>query len=41
MIAYVLLALCNGGLGLDYWRFCFPAFLLGSAGAIMSYVAST
>ncbi len=31
----------NGGAGTDYWRYCFPAFILGSAGAIITYFASS
>lgn len=30
----------DGGKGMNYWKFCFPAFILGSAGALLSYFAS-
>ena len=25
---------------MDYWKYCFPAFLLGSAGALICYFAA-
>ncbi|KAL8283968.1 hypothetical protein RQP46_005081 [Phenoliferia psychrophenolica] len=41
MIAEVLQVYSDGGSGMNYWKFCFPAFILGSAGAIMSIFASS
>ncbi|EIW70400.1 hypothetical protein TREMEDRAFT_28441 [Tremella mesenterica DSM 1558] len=40
IIAEILQSQSNGGLGNDYWRFCFPAFVIGSAGAILLFFAS-
>ncbi|KAL8292461.1 hypothetical protein RQP46_001073 [Phenoliferia psychrophenolica] len=40
MIAQVLQYYSDGGRGMDYWKWCFPAFLLGSAGAITCYFGS-
>jgi hypothetical protein len=30
----------DGGLGMNYWKYCFPAYILGSAGAMAIYFAS-
>ena len=38
--AYILLIFSDGGLGINYWRFCLPAFSIGSAGAMIAYFAS-
>lgn len=38
--AYILLIFSDGGLGLNYWKFCLPAFSIGSAGAMIAYFAS-
>ena len=38
--AYILLIFSNGGLGVNYWKFCLPAFSIGSAGAMIAYFAS-
>lgn len=40
IIAEILQVFSNGGHGTDYWRYCFPAFVLGSAGAVMTFFAS-
>ncbi|KAK4693046.1 hypothetical protein P7C70_g9008, partial [Phenoliferia sp. Uapishka_3] len=40
MIAEILVYFSNGGVGMDYWKFVFPGFLLGSAGAILTYFGS-
>ncbi|ODN84729.1 hypothetical protein L202_00613 [Cryptococcus amylolentus CBS 6039] len=39
--AEILQIFSNGGHGLDYWKFCFPAFILGSAGAILCYICTS
>ncbi|OWZ51699.1 hypothetical protein C351_03567 [Cryptococcus neoformans c8] len=39
--AELLQIFSNGGHGKDYWRYCFPAFILGSAGAIMTYFCTS
>ncbi|ODO11534.1 hypothetical protein I350_00314 [Cryptococcus amylolentus CBS 6273] len=39
--AEILQIFSNGGHGKDYWRFCFPAYILGSAGAILSYLCTS
>ncbi|OCF36546.1 efflux protein EncT [Kwoniella heveanensis CBS 569] len=38
--AELLQVFSNGGAGKDYWRFCFPAYIIGSAGAVITYFAS-
>jgi hypothetical protein len=38
--AYNLLIFSDGGLGVNYWKFCLPAFSIGSAGAMIAYFAS-
>ncbi|WVN85286.1 uncharacterized protein L203_100431 [Cryptococcus depauperatus CBS 7841] len=38
--AELLQVFSGGGHGKDYWRYCFPAFLLGSAGAVITFYAS-
>ena len=40
IVSEILQVYSNGGRGMDYWKFCFPAFILGSAGAIISYFAA-
>ncbi|KAK4703392.1 hypothetical protein P7C70_g2833, partial [Phenoliferia sp. Uapishka_3] len=40
MIAEILVYFSEGGVGKDYWKFVFPGFLLGSAGAILAYFGS-
>lgn len=30
----------DGGHGMDYWKYCFPGFILGSTGAMLTYFAS-
>jgi hypothetical protein len=41
MIAAELLMIYSyGGQGYDYWRYVFPAFVLGSAGAMITYFGS-
>jgi hypothetical protein len=40
IVAEVLQIYSDGGLHMDYWKYCFPAFILGSAGAMMSYFAA-
>lgn len=40
MAAEVLMYFSDGGTGKNYWKFCFPAFVMGSAGAICMYMAS-
>ncbi|WRT67097.1 uncharacterized protein IL334_004063 [Kwoniella shivajii] len=40
VVAEILQVFSNGGTGKDYWRFCFPAFVLGSGGAVLTYMAS-
>ncbi|WVQ71582.1 hypothetical protein IAR50_001122 [Cryptococcus sp. DSM 104548] len=39
--AELLQIFSNGGHGTDYWRYCFPAFVLGSAGALTAYVCTS
>ncbi|TYJ57150.1 hypothetical protein B9479_002064 [Cryptococcus floricola] len=39
--AELLQIFSNGGHGKDYWRFCFPAYILGSAGAILAYLCTS
>lgn len=41
ILAYILMVFSNGGLGLDYWKYCFPAFIVGSGGAMLVYFASS
>ena len=41
IVAEILQIYSDGGHGKDYWRYCFPAFLIGSVGAILLFVAST
>ncbi|WVQ78052.1 hypothetical protein IAT38_000133 [Cryptococcus sp. DSM 104549] len=38
--AELLQVFSDGGHGSDYWRYCFPAFVLGSAGAVLTFFAS-
>jgi hypothetical protein len=38
--AELLQIFSDGGAGKDYWRYCFPAFVLGSAGAVTTFFAS-
>nr|XP_019013488.1 efflux protein EncT [Kwoniella pini CBS 10737]OCF52269.1 efflux protein EncT [Kwoniella pini CBS 10737] len=38
--AELLQVFSDGGAGKDYWKYCFPAFILGSAGAVVTYFAS-
>ncbi|WWD15856.1 hypothetical protein CI109_100280 [Kwoniella shandongensis] len=40
MVAEVLQVYSDGGHGKDYWRFCFPAYVIGSAGAVITFFAS-
>ncbi|WWC90079.1 uncharacterized protein L201_005012 [Kwoniella dendrophila CBS 6074] len=40
IIAEILQVFSDGGAHKDYWRYCFPAFILGSAGAVITYFAS-
>ncbi|RSH87263.1 hypothetical protein EHS25_003172 [Saitozyma podzolica] len=40
IVAEILQIFSDGGAGMDYWRYCFPAYLLGSAGAVITYFAS-
>ena len=40
MVAEVLQIYSGGGNGYDYWRFCFPAYILGSVGAVICFMAS-
>ncbi|WVQ98675.1 hypothetical protein IAU59_005806 [Kwoniella sp. CBS 9459] len=40
IIAELLQVFSDGGAGKDYWRFCFPAYILGSAGAVVTFFAS-
>ncbi|KAL0250339.1 hypothetical protein I308_102512 [Cryptococcus tetragattii IND107] len=39
--AELLQIFSDGGHGNDYWRYCFPAFILGSAGAILTYFCTS
>ncbi|WVQ71581.1 hypothetical protein IAR50_001121 [Cryptococcus sp. DSM 104548] len=39
--AELLQIFSNGGHGKDYWAFCFPAYILGSAGAILTYFCTS
>ncbi|WWC89219.1 uncharacterized protein L201_004137 [Kwoniella dendrophila CBS 6074] len=39
--AEVLQIFSEGGNGSDYWKFCFPSFIIGSFGAMLIYVACT
>ena len=42
IVAEILQVYSNGGAGhKDYWRFCFPAYLLGSAGAMLTFFATS
>ncbi|WRT66475.1 uncharacterized protein IL334_003434 [Kwoniella shivajii] len=40
VIAEILKILSDGGTGDNYWRFCFPAFCIGSFGEMITYFAS-
>ncbi|ORX36582.1 major facilitator superfamily domain-containing protein [Kockovaella imperatae] len=40
IIAEILQVYSDGGRGMNYWRYCFPAFIIGSAGAMITYFAS-
>ncbi|WWD03085.1 hypothetical protein V865_001131 [Kwoniella europaea PYCC6329] len=40
VIAEILQVFSDGGPGNKYWRFCFPAFVIGSFGAMITYFAS-
>lgn len=40
IVAEILQVYSYGGQGYDYWRYCFPAFVLGSAGAMICYFGS-
>ncbi|KAL1410473.1 hypothetical protein Q8F55_004484 [Vanrija albida] len=40
MVANVLMYFSDGGTGMNYWKFVFPAFVLGSSGAVVMYMAS-
>lgn len=40
IVSEILMVYSDGGRGMKYWSFVFPAFLLGSSGAIISYFAS-
>ena len=40
IIAEILQVYSDGGLGMNYWKYCFPAYILGSAGAAITYFAS-
>lgn len=40
MVAEILQIYSYGGQGYDYWRYLFPAYVLGSAGAMLCYFAS-
>ncbi|WVQ70134.1 uncharacterized protein L199_008359 [Kwoniella botswanensis] len=40
IVAELLQVFSDGGAGKDYWKYCFPAFILGSAGAVVTYFAS-
>ncbi|KAK4687340.1 hypothetical protein P7C73_g2775, partial [Tremellales sp. Uapishka_1] len=41
IIGEILQVLSNGGHGKDYWKFVFPGFIVGSAGAILSFFAAS
>ena len=42
IVAEILQVYSNGGDGhKDYWRFCFPAYIIGSAAAIITFFASS
>ncbi|KAL1407889.1 hypothetical protein Q8F55_007325 [Vanrija albida] len=40
MTAEALMYFSDGGKHMDYWKFCFPAFVIGSMGAISVFMAS-
>ena len=40
IVAEILQIYSYGGAGMDYWRYCFPAFLIGSAGAVFTFFGS-
>ncbi|WWC70108.1 uncharacterized protein I206_104055 [Kwoniella pini CBS 10737] len=40
VIAEILQIFSDGGPGNNYWGFCFPAFIIGSFGAMLVYFAS-
>ena len=41
MTSEILQALSRGGAGGYYWRYCFPAFVLGSAGAVLGVMTAS
>ncbi|WVQ78044.1 hypothetical protein IAT38_000125 [Cryptococcus sp. DSM 104549] len=41
IVAEILQIYSDGGHGSNYWRYCFPAFILGSAGAVLTYFTSS
>ncbi|KAL1411547.1 hypothetical protein Q8F55_002509 [Vanrija albida] len=40
MTSEVLMYYSDGGSGMNYWKYCFPAFVIGSVGAISVFMAS-
>jgi hypothetical protein len=41
IVAEILQVFSDGGVGKGYWRYDFPAFLLGSAGAVLAFMAAS
>ncbi|KAL7421600.1 hypothetical protein Q5752_003369 [Cryptotrichosporon argae] len=39
-VAQILQYFSDGGSGKNYWKYCFPAFIIGSGGAIAAYLTS-
>lgn len=40
IVAEILQIYSDGGAGMDYWRYCFPAFVVGASGAVMVFYGS-
>ncbi|WVQ78053.1 hypothetical protein IAT38_000134 [Cryptococcus sp. DSM 104549] len=40
IVGELLQVFSDGGGGSNYWRYCFPAFIIGSAGAFLTFFAS-
>ncbi|WVR05124.1 hypothetical protein IAU60_002136 [Kwoniella sp. DSM 27419] len=40
IVAEILMIFSDGGSGKNYWKYCFPAYLLGSSGAVIAFYAS-
>jgi hypothetical protein len=40
LVSEVLQVYSDGGLGNDYWKYSFPAFIIGSFGAMLVLFAS-